>query len=130
MRNFIKVQKINQKAQILVNKKFITRIIEGKQDSCIVFKRNKVNDKLIVKEDIEYFREQLETFIPVMIEGKKCLVNVDNIIAIYDTRKGAFLQTQLNWLNSFNVITGYQVQEPIETLLLKINLHEKSKPKE
>ena len=130
MKDFIKVQKINQKAQILVNKKFITRIIEGKQDSCIVFKRNKINDKLIVKEDIEYFREQLETFIPVMIEGKKCLVNVDNIIAIYDTRKGAFLQTQLNWLNSFNVITGYQVQEPIETLLLKINLHEKSNPKE
>ncbi len=50
MKDFIKVQKINQKAQILVNKKFITRIIEGKQDSCIVFKRNKVNDKLIVKQ--------------------------------------------------------------------------------
>lgn len=130
MKDFIKVQEINQKEQILLNKSFITLIIEGKQESCIAFRRNKFTDKLIVKEEIEYFREQLESFIPVMIKGKKCLVNVDNIIAIYDTKEGAFLQTKLNWLNYFNVVTGYQVQEPIETLLLKINLHEKSNPKE
>lgn len=133
MRNFIKVQQI-EKDRItlpLVNKKSITVIVESKKQGCeIYFNTQKNKDTILIQEDIEEMRVMLEEFIPVMIDGKKGLVNLDNIMAIYDTAKGTLFQCDFHILSKIKIITGFYASDPIDKIILKIKMTEKAVEKE
>lgn len=133
MKDFIKVQQIEKDRIILplVNKKSITAIVESKKQGCeIYFNTQKNKDTILIKEDIEEMRVMLEEFIPVMIDGKKGLVNLDNIMAIYDTAKGTLFQTNFHILSKLGIITGFYVSDPIDKIILKIKMTDKADEKE
>ena len=133
MKDFIKVQQI-EKDRItlpLVNKKSITVIVESKKQGCeIYFNTQKNKDTILIQEDIEEMRVMLEEFIPVMIDGKKGLVNLDNIMAIYDMAKGTLFQCDFHILSKLGIIRGFYASDPIDQIILKIKMTEKAVEKE
>lgn len=130
MRNFIKVQEINQEKATFVNKKFITAIVDIKNGCKVFFNTQKNEDYIIIQESIDEMREMNEDFIPVMVAGKKSIVNIDNIIAISESTKGALFQTNVNILSKLGIITGFYVSDPIDQIILKIKMTEKAVEKE
>ncbi len=130
MRNFIKVQEINQEKATFVNKKFITAIVDIKNGCKVFFNTQKNEDYIIIQESIDEMREMNEDFIPVMVAGKKSIVNIDNIIAISESTKGALFQTNVNILSKLGIITGFYASDPIDKIILKIKMTEKAVEKE
>ena len=130
MRNFIKVQEINQEKATFVNKKFITAIVDIQNGCKVFFNTQKNEDYIIIQESIDEMREKNKDFIPVMIAGKKSIVNLDNIIAISETKKGTLFQTNFHILSKLGIITGFCVSDPIDQIILKIKMTEKAVEKE
>lgn len=130
MRNFIKVQEINQEKATFVNKKFITAIVDIKKGCKVFFNTQKNEDYIIIQESIDEMREMNEDFIPVMVAGKKSIVNLDNIIAISESTKGTLFQTNVNILAKLGIITGFYASDPIDQIILKIKMTDKSDEKE
>ena len=130
MRNFIKIQEINQEKATFVNKKFITAIVDIKNGCKVFFNTQKNEDYIIIQESIDEMREMNEDFIPVMVAGKKSIVNIDNIIAISESTKGALFQTNVNILSKLGIITGFYASDPIDQIILKIKMTDKADEKE
>ncbi len=130
MRNFIKVQEINQEKATFVNKKFITAIVDIQNGCKVFFNTQKNEDYIIIQESIDEMRVMLEEFIPVMIDGRKGLVNLDNIMAIYDTAKGTLFQCDFHILSKLVIIRGFYASDPIDKIILKIKMTEKAVEKE
>lgn len=130
MRNFIKIQEINQEKATFVNKKFITAIVDIKNGCKVFFNTQKNEDYIIIQESIDEMREMNEDFIPVMVAGKKSIVNIDNIIAISESTKGTLFQTNVNILSKLGIITGFYASDPIDQIILKIKMTDKADEKE
>lgn len=132
MNRFLRVHELNRENSMLINKKHILSItfVEGKKECCISFKTDKFWDKILVTNEFKELQQELEEFVLVNIRDKKVLVNLDNIIAIYETDEGTFLQTRFGFLYRFDIVTGYPTKNSINEILLKIKMTDKAVEKE